>query len=219
MLGNHVKWLNCVRVVKKQLVSFSSHLVKILWKGCKQNSYRTLLLSKMIHSSILTFLFSFGVCCIFIFTTSGSIINQNNTYIQVTVSICLLSIIDFVYFLNIASKLINLEPILNFLFLFFQNPGFPTGLTSTGAISYTINKCSGSKQNPKQGNELVFIIQLLLDFNEIIKYLPFFNSTNLTTTITMKATKAGAFYEHKINQGLEEKKHCIFLNRKNIEKL
>ncbi len=34
---------------------------------------------------ILTFLFSFGVCCIFIFTTSGSIINQNNTYIQVKV--------------------------------------------------------------------------------------------------------------------------------------
>jgi hypothetical protein len=27
--------------------------------------------------------FSFGVCCVFIFTTSGSIINQNNTYIQV----------------------------------------------------------------------------------------------------------------------------------------
>jgi len=47
-------------------------------------------------------LFSFGVCCLFTVSTSGSTVNQNCTYVR--------------------------------------NPGFPTALTATTAITYTVNK-------------------------------------------------------------------------------
>lgn len=46
----------------------------------------------------------FGVCCIFLVSSSGSTINQNCTYIR--------------------------------------NPGFPTALSTTTAIMYTVNKCT-----------------------------------------------------------------------------
>jgi hypothetical protein len=54
------------------------------------------------------FYFRFGVCCLFLVTSTSATISQNCTYLQ--------------------------------------NPSFPSAYSGTGALSYTISKCSAGKQ-------------------------------------------------------------------------
>ncbi len=71
---------------------------------------------------------------------------------------------------------------------YIQNPGFPSSLTTTDSISYTVQKCASSKRKRKSDGGLCWTIILLLDVCDLRLDFETFSTVGLGDTLETAGT-------------------------------